>query len=224
MSRQCLIKRYICLFLGLASIAFGIALSIKADLGISPVSSVPYVVSLLTPLTVGNVTILLHCALVALQFLLLRKRFLPIYLLEVPAGIVFGYLTDLAIWATSALTPSGYLQRWGFCLIGIFFIALGVSLELLANVLMLATEGLVMAISTVTGKKTGDVKVSIDVSLVLIACLLSLLFLRRLAGVREGTAAAALLIGMLSKPITRQLKKAEPRLLADHPAGSVSKT
>lgn len=215
MSKRCLIKRYICLFLGLLFISFGIAFSIEANLGTSPVSSIPYVVSLFTPLTVGNVTILLHCIFVLIQIFLLRKNFRLFQLLQVPAAIVFGYLTDFAIWATSGLSASGYLQQWIFCGIGIVLIAIGVSLEFTANVLMLAGEGLTAAFSIVTGKKTGDVKVAIDVTLVATAAILSQLFLRRLEGVREGTVAAALLVGMLCKPINKQLKKVEPRLFSD---------
>ena len=215
MSKRCLIKRYICLFLGLLFISFGIAFSIEANLGTSPVSSIPYVVSLFTPLTVGNVTIVLHCIFVLIQIFLLRKNFRLFQLLQVPAAIVFGYLTDFAIWATSGLSASGYVQQWIFCGIGIFLIAIGVSLEFTANVLMLAGEGLTAAFSIVTGKKTGDVKVAIDVTLVATAAVLSLVFLRRLEGVREGTVAAALLVGMLCKPINKQLKKVEGRLFSD---------
>lgn len=58
------IKNWIILVLGLIVMAFGVALSIRADLGTSPISSLPYVVSLFTPLTVGTATIAMHCVLV----------------------------------------------------------------------------------------------------------------------------------------------------------------
>ena len=74
--------------------AFGVAFSIKADLGTSPISSVPYVVSLFAPLTVGTATIVMHCVFILLQILILRKDYHPIQLMQLPAAFFFGYLTD----------------------------------------------------------------------------------------------------------------------------------
>ncbi len=54
------IKRYLFLGTGLFVMAFGVAFSIKANLGTSPISSVPYVISLISPMTVGTVTIALN--------------------------------------------------------------------------------------------------------------------------------------------------------------------
>ena len=213
MKRANLIKRYICLLLGLTIMSFGIAFSIKANLGTSPVSSVPYVVSQLTPLTVGNVTILVHCVLVLLQLILLRRRFTLLHLLQVPAAIVFGYLTDFAIWATAGLNPVGYVQQLLCCAVGIVLVGLGVSLEFMANVLMLAAEGMSKTLATVTGCKPGNAKIAVDSTLVAIALVLSLVFLHRLTGVREGTVAAALLVGTLSKFFQRLLKKPAEKLL-----------
>ena len=68
-----LLKRYLLLCAGLAVMAFGVAFSIKASLGTSPISSFPYVISVITPLTVGNATILMHCFFILLQLLILRK-------------------------------------------------------------------------------------------------------------------------------------------------------
>lgn len=62
-----LLKRYLILLAGLAIMAFGVAFSIKASLGTSPISSVPYVISLFTPLTVGTATILMHCVFIVIQ-------------------------------------------------------------------------------------------------------------------------------------------------------------
>ena len=213
MKRKNLFKRYLCLLVGLMTIAFGIAFSIKADLGTSPVSSVPYVVSQLTPLTVGNVTILLHSCLILLQLILLRRRFTLLHLLQLPAAIVFGYLTDFAIWATAGLNPVGYPQQLLCCAVGVVLVGLGVSLEFTANVLMLAAEGMSKTLAAVTGCKPGNAKVAVDSTLVLIAVVLSLVFLRRLSGVREGTVAAALLVGTLSKFFQKLLKKPMEKLL-----------
>lgn len=99
-----IIKRYLLLLAGLAVMAFGVAFSIKASLGTSPISSVPYVVSLFTPLTVGTATITMHCVFILLQILILRKNYHPIQLMQLPVAFFFGYLTDFGVWAVQGIT------------------------------------------------------------------------------------------------------------------------
>ena len=202
-----IIRRYLLLLAGLAIMAFGVAFSIKASLGTSPISSVPYVVSLFAPLTVGTATIIMHCVFILLQILILRKKYHPIQLMQLPVALFFGYLTDFGVWAVQGITCNHYLQQWLVCLIGIFLVAVGVSLEVKAGVVVLAGEGVVLAICKVLPVKFGYMKVGFDVTLVAIACVLSFVFTGRLQGVREGTVAAALLVGLIAKQLGKMLSK-----------------
>lgn len=196
-----LLKRYLILLAGLAIMAFGVAFSIKASLGTSPISSVPYAISLFTPLTVGTATILMHCVFIVIQILILRRNYHLIQLMQLPVAVFFGYLTDLSVWAVQRITYNTYWQQWILCLIGIFLVAAGVSLEVKASVVVLAGEGVVLAICKVLPVKFGYMKVGFDVTLVVIACILSLVFTGQLQGVREGTVAAALLVGLFAKQL-----------------------
>lgn len=201
-----ILKRYLLLLIGLSIMAFGVAFSIKASLGTSPISSVPYVVSLFTPLTVGTATIIMHCVFIALQILILRGDYHPIQLMQLPVAVFFGYLTDFGVWAVQGINCSAYWQQWLVCLAGILLVAVGVSLEVKAGVVVLAGEGVVLAICQVLPKiKFGYMKVGFDVTLVVTACILSFVFTGRLQGVREGTVAAALLVGLIAKQIGRFL-------------------
>lgn len=202
-----IIRRYLLLLAGLAIMAFGVAFSIKASLGTSPISSVPYVVSLFAPLTVGTATIIMHCVFILLQILILRKKYHPIQLMQLPVALFFGYLTDFGVWAVQGITCNHYLQQWLVCLIGIFLVAVGVSLEVKAGVVVLAGEGVVLAICKILPVKFGYMKVGFDVTLVAISCVLSFVFTGRLQGVREGTVAAALLVGLIAKQLGKMLSK-----------------
>ena len=203
-----ILKRYLLLLVGLSIMAFGVAFSIKASLGTSPISSVPYVVSLFTPLTVGTATITMHCVFILLQILILRKNYHPIQLMQLPVAFFFGYLTDFGVWAVQGITCNTYWQQWIVCLIGILLVAVGVSFEVKAGVVVLAGEGVVLAICKVLPKvKFGYMKVGFDVTLVVIACVLSIVFTGRLQGVREGTVAAALLVGLIAKRIGKALAR-----------------
>ena len=201
-----ILKRYLLLLIGLSIMAFGVAFSIKASLGTSPISSVPYVVSLFAPLTVGTATIIMHCVFIALQILILRGDYHPIQLMQLPVAVFFGYLTDFGVWAVQRINCSAYWQQWLVCLAGILLVAVGVSLEVKAGVVVLAGEGVVLAICQVLPKiKFGYMKVGFDVTLVVTACILSCAFTGRLQGVREGTVAAALLVGLIAKQIGKIL-------------------
>ena len=202
------LKRYLLLLAGLSVMAFGVAFSIRADLGTSPISSVPYVISLFAPLTVGNVTILMHCVFILMQILILRRNYHPIQLMQLPVAVFFGYLTDLGVWAVQGITCHTYWQQWIVCLIGILLVAAGVSLEVKAGVVVLAGEGVVLAVCRVLPKiKFGYMKVGFDVTLVITACILSFAFLGGLRGVREGTVAAALLVGLTAKRFGKILER-----------------
>lgn len=205
-----MLKRCLLLLAGLAVMAFGVAFSIKANLGTSPISSVPYVVSLFAPLTVGTATIIMHCVFILLQILILRRNYHPIQLMQLPVAVFFGYLTDFGVWAVQGIRCDTYLQQWLICLIGILLVAVGVSFEVKAGVVVLAGEGVVLAVCKVLPKvKFGYMKVGFDVTLVITACILSLVFTGRLQGVREGTVAAALLVGMIAKRLGKWLEKWE---------------
>mgnify|MGYP000556214682 FL=1 len=71
----------------------GVAISVKSNLGVSPVSSIPYTITCVVGLEMGKATILFHAVLVLLQILLLRRAFQAKNLLQIFAGILFGYFT-----------------------------------------------------------------------------------------------------------------------------------
>lgn len=201
-----LAERYLLLYAGLVIMAFGVAFSIKAGLGTSPISSVPYVVSLFAPLTVGTATICMHCVFILLQILILRKKYQLVQLLQLPVAVLFGYMTDFAVWALQGIGPQNYFQQWIFCAIGILLVGIGVSFEVTAGVVTLAGEGLVLAICQAAPVKFGNMKVLFDVSLVGIACILSFVFVGGLHGVREGTVAAAVCVGQVAKFLNKRLE------------------
>ena len=193
--------------------SFGIAFSIQAGLGTSPISSLPYVVSRLTPFSVGAATIALHCTLILLQIALLRRQYDPIQLLQLPAALVFGLLTDFSVWVLQGVTCTSYPMRWLLCAIGILLVGVGVSFEVTAGVVTLAGEGMVLAVCRVFPVKFAAAKVGLDVTLVLLASTLSLLFLGELTGVREVTAAAALCVGLVARQVNKPMGRFAERFL-----------
>ncbi|MDE7259923.1 MAG: hypothetical protein K2N77_11905, partial [Lachnospiraceae bacterium] len=88
-----IVKRMLMYIVGLFVMTIGIAISVKSNLGVSPVSSIPYTMTCIWGIEMGKATILFHCFLVLLQIILLRKNYKIKNLLQIIVGIVFGYFT-----------------------------------------------------------------------------------------------------------------------------------
>jgi uncharacterized membrane protein YczE len=207
------LKKYLFLGMGLFVMSFGVAFSIKANLGTSPISSVPYVISLIFPITVGRATIAMHCVFILLQVLILGKRYQLIQLMQLPVAFAFGFMTDFAVWLLGGVTYSSYPMQWFLCIIGIVMVAVGVSMEVTANVVTLAGEGLVLAVCKVAPVKFGSMKMCFDSILVVTAVLIGICTKGVLLGVREGTVAAAVLVGLLSRHICKPMEKLMDRTM-----------
>ena len=199
------LKRYIVFLIGLFINSLGVSLITKADLGTSPISSIPYVLSLNFPLTLGQFTIAFSLLLILIQLIILRRNFKAEHLLQIPISILFGYFIDLTMVMLFFVDPQSYISSVIYLLVGCLILGFGVYTEVLANVAMLPGESFVRAVSSTWKTEFGTTKVAFDVSLTVIAAVLSLIFAHRLDGVREGTIIAALLVGFIARLFGRKL-------------------
>lgn len=209
------LKRYIIFLVGLFVNSLGVSLITKANLGTSPISSIPYVLSLNFPLTLGNFTIIFSILLIILQLFILRKNFKLEHLLQIPISILFGYFIDLTMLLFSFVNPTAYIAKLIYLLIGCVILGFGVYMEVLADVAMLPGESFVRAIVQTWHREFGSTKVCFDVSMAMIAAALSFILAHRLDGVREGTVIAALLVGFLARQFGRLLAFVKPMLFPE---------
>ena len=199
------LKRYLIFLVGLFVNSLGVSLITKANLGTSPISSIPYVLSLNFPFTLGNFTIFFSIFLIVLQLIILRKNFKLEHILQIPASIIFGYFIDLTMILFSWVNPEAYIMKIVYLLIGCLILGVGVYMEVLADVVMLPGESFVRAIVLTWKTNFGTTKICFDVSMSVIAAVLSFVFAGKLAGVREGTVIAALLVGFIARLIAKKL-------------------
>ncbi|MBQ9151116.1 MAG: YitT family protein [Clostridia bacterium] len=204
-----IIKRYALFIISLFFSGLGVAMTKHGALGVSPISSVANVLSLrFTFLSIGSWLIVTNCLMVLAQILILRKKFRPIQLLQIPLSFLFGYFTDLGMLLISPIPAEAYPVRLALVVGGVAVLGFGISLSVIANVIMNAGEGLVKAVADTAGKPFGTVKVIFDVSYVTFSILLSLLlFSGSLRGTREGTVIAAVGTGFVVKLFNRLLAK-----------------
>lgn len=206
------VKRIVMYFVGLFVMTIGIAISVKSNLGVSPVSSIPYTMTCVWGIEMGKATILFHCALVLFQILLLRKRFRIKNLLQVLVGIVFGYFTTFCNWGASFLpSPNNLAVQLLMMLISAVIIAIGIFLYLPPDIMPLAGEGAMQAISLVTGIPFPKVKVGFDVGMVATSLIVCLLCIHSLGSVGIGTVISSVLVGTVLGYITKWFEKKEEK-------------
>ena len=199
------LKRYLIFLVGLFVNSLGVSLITKANLGTSPISSIPYVLSLNFPFTLGNFTIFFSIFLIVLQLIILRKNFKLEHILQIPVSIIFGYFIDLTMILFFWVNPEAYIMKIVYLLIGCLILGVGVYMEVLADVVMLPGESFVRAIVLTWKTNFGTTKICFDVSMSVVAAVLSFVFAGKLAGVREGTVIAALLVGFIARLIAKKL-------------------
>lgn len=194
-----ILRRYFLFVISLFINAFGVAFITKALLGTSPITSVTYVLSMFTALTMGEWTIIVNILFVILELFFMQKEDVKsdirIFLLQIPVSLCFGIFIDCSMTLLHWLEPTAYAAQVGSLLIGCVILAIGITLEVKANIAMTSGEYFVMVISRRLRKEFGYVKLGFDITLVAISCLLSLVFMDGIYGVREGTVVAALAVG-----------------------------
>lgn len=214
-SKSEIIKRYILCIMGLFFSALGVAVTKRGELGVSPISSVANVLSLQFPvLTLGNWLIIWNCILIIGQIVILRRKFEWIQLLQIPLSFLFGTFTDFGMWLFAWTSSDFYPLRLVNIAAGTILLGFGISLCVIANVVMNSGEAFVKAISDTTHKDFGTLKICFDVSCVIIAIVLSLFFFAfTIQGTREGTVIAALCTGVVIKWFTPRLRRPLERIL-----------
>ncbi len=151
--------------------AVGVVLLKRTYWGISPITAVPDALANILPLTIGNLTIIMHAVCVVIQIILQKKVTLK-SLLCLGVGIPFGYLVDLfmILW-----NPALVLwQKIVSLILGIMIQGFGVALISGCDMILPAPDEMNNLISRLYNKKLGNVKMVTDLIYVVLALIINL--------------------------------------------------
>ena len=188
------VNRYCIYSLGVILLSAGITLNTKTALGVSPLISLPFSVSEIWLLNFPMMTFILYAFFVALQFILKGKDRQMKDLLQLPLSIVFSLLLNMF----SKLLDSNFGHLWQntlYLAAAIICTGAGMSMMIAMKFVPNPADGLAQAIGKAFGKNMGFGKNILDASCVAIACVIGLLFDKRIIGIGIGTVAAMLLVG-----------------------------
>lgn len=202
------IKRIILFVDGLFVMSLGVGLSIKSGLGVTPISSIPYSLTLASGVNIGITTVIFNALLVFLQIPILKKRFNPKRLLQLINAFMFGYFTDLSLWILSPMPDLPLDVNFTLLIVSMFLIAIGILIYMPANIAPLPGEGVVEAVSLAYDKRFSKVKVCFDTSMVVLSLIICGLFTSDIFGsVNVGTILAAIFIGIIIRYLTELYEK-----------------
>lgn len=190
------IGRVALMLAGIAVMALGIDVIVRADLGNSPISATPNVLSLGFPaVSFGTFMLGWQCFLVLVQIVLLRRDFRLVDLWQLPISVFFGVCIDVFMMLLGFAAPASYGWSWLWLAVGVAVLAAGIVMTVISGTVMNCGEAVVQAVVRKTGIRFGTGKVLFDLACAGLAVVCSLLFVGGIAGVREGTLVCALLTG-----------------------------
>ena len=108
MKKTCNFYRTFLYILGCIFLAFGITLSTKTGLGVSPIISVPFAIASIWKLNFAAMTFLVYSVLVGIEFILRRPDYHWADLLQIPFSLVFSLLLNFF----GNILTMNYSQLW----------------------------------------------------------------------------------------------------------------
>ena len=212
-----ILKSYCIATLGLFLISMGVAISLKSNLGTSPISCPPCMMNLKwSGISVGVFTWIVNFSLIFLQIALLRSKFRLWDLMQIPAVLLFGFLCDVSILLCRSLPVEGYGMQVVWCLVAVLLSAVGLRIEINGNAWMLSGDKTCAVMSEVFGWSLSTVKIAFDVAFVIASAAFAILVFNNFFGngetnvIREGTIILALLTGLCMKitdPVVEKIFK-----------------
>lgn len=183
MSKSLFIERLIVSIFGLFLMSLGISFAVRSNLGITPISCPPYVLShYFTNYTLGQLTVGMHITMIIAQVIILRKDFPKSQYSQTLVSFLFGFLIDGSMWLTQSITAPNYLVQILYVLLGSLLVSIGIIFEVTPKLLYLAGDGLMITVARVLNRPFGQIKVVFDITLVSFSIMAGLLLLNHIIG------------------------------------------
>lgn len=188
-----MVKRCIVYIFGILVLGFGIVLNTKTGLGVAAINSVPYGLSQMTYLTLGNWTTILYIGFIILQIIIYKKCNLKV-LLQFPFSYLMGMILDFYDQLFN-FPPQNMIISIVLLFIAIVLIALGAYLVVAMDFVPNPADGMVNALSYLIHKDFGQMKWMFDCLMMTITIIMTLIISGHVIGIGIGTVLSALLIG-----------------------------
>lgn len=180
---------------GILTLALGTVLFTKSHMGVSATVSVPYTLSLITPLSLGMCTTFVYAAFVILELLLYQKMEWKV-VLQIPFSFLYGYVIDFYDYLIR-INPSHLVSRISCMICAIVATSLGVAMMVKGDYIVNPPAGIIQALGQVIKKDYGITKRNFDLAMVVFSGLVGFMASGKVLGIGIGTVVAVFAIGTL---------------------------
>ncbi len=216
---KCIVRKAAVFVIALTIMALSASLSTKASLGVSPISSVPYTLSLIPGTTsFGAWTFIFNMILFIAGILVMKRNYKPMYALCAVFVIIFSYLCDVFLIVFEGVVPDNYLEQWAIELISAVLLAFGIALSMVSSISMLPGDFFVRFVARVKDLNFGHTKIVFDFSCIVASIVISLIFLPEISGIREGTIMFIIAVGPMVNFFFRTMDRAGLLMWVDYEA------
>ncbi len=193
-----MLRRIVIYLIGMFLMTVGVNLSVLSGLGVSPIDTIPYIVSLISGKSLGLSSTLVFSVYIVLQMIILRRDFNWKNLLQIVISILFGWFVSLSGFLTAMLPQEPvYAVKFLYMLCSMGFLGIGIFLYVATDIMSMPADGVSLALAFRTKKPMSTCKIFFDWSVVVLSVILSVAYLHNISGIREGTFIAAFGVGLV---------------------------
>ena len=178
-------------------LAIGLTLNTKANLGVSPIISVPYSISQITGLNFGDLTFVVYAIFVVVQIIihirLKNHKRIVSDILQLPLSLIFTRL--LNIFSTYIPTAQNLGIRFIVLTLAIICTGVGAAMSLSMQLVPNPGDGIVQSLAEGFNKSVGLTKNLFDCFNLCITLCISIFIAHQIVGVGIGTLIAVLGVG-----------------------------
>lgn len=182
---------------GMFILAIGLTLNTKANLGVSPIISVPYSISQITGLNFGDLTFVVYAIFVVVQIIihirLKNHKRIVSDILQLPLSLIFTRL--LNIFSTYIPTAQNLGIRFIVLTLAIICTGVGAAMSLSMQLVPNPGDGIVQSLAEEFNKSVGLTKNLFDCFNLCITLCISIFIAHQIVGVGIGTIIAVLGVG-----------------------------
>lgn len=203
-NKNYVMRHFIVYISGLSIIACGSNLFVKSDLGVAPFSSIAYALTFVFPIGFSSATFILNALYLLLECTLL-KSFTISHIMQLMMSVLYSFFLQLLTPLTNLIVIHTFTQQILIALAASILMAIGMTLMIIANFVVLPAEGFVGAVSFICKKEFGNVKTYADIIVVVIAFLTAYLLVGKIV-IGIGTLISAFLTGNINKVFLKLFK------------------
>lgn len=182
---------------GMFILALGLTLNTKANLGVSPIISVPYSISQITGLNFGDLTFVVYAIFVVVQIIihirLKNHKRIASDILQLPLSLIFTRLLNIF----TVYIPTSQNLGISFVILtfAIICTGIGAAMSLSMQIVPNPGDGIVQALAERFDKSVGITKNLFDCINLSITLCISLFIAHQIVGVGIGTVIAVVGVG-----------------------------